>query len=64
MDEVDILLVKESIFKDNNQRADLLREELIVRNLRLVPYVAWKIALRHNIDREELDTYGYMYKKG
>ncbi len=37
----------------------LLREELIVRNLRLVPYVAWRLALRHEIDQEELESYGY-----
>lgn len=36
MDEVDILLVKESIFKDNNQRADLLREELIKKKVMFV----------------------------
>ena len=32
---------------DNNPE---LREELILRNQKLVPYVAWKIARRHNIN--------------
>ena len=36
MDEIDILLVKESIFKDNNQRAELLREELRKKKLTFV----------------------------
>ena len=36
MDEIDILLVKESIFKDNNQRAELLREELKRKKLTFV----------------------------
>ena len=37
----------------------VLREELVIRNLRLVPYVAWKIALRHEMEVEEIESYGY-----
>ncbi len=37
----------------------VLREELIIRNLRLVPYVAWKMAFRHDIAQEEIESYGY-----
>ncbi len=37
----------------------VLREELIIRNLRLVPYIAWRLALRHGVNKEELESYGY-----
>lgn len=40
-------------------RDPLLREELILRNIRLVGYSTWKIALRYDIDRTLLDSYGY-----
>ena len=36
-----------------------LREELILRNVRLVPYIAWQIALRHEVNQHELESYGY-----
>ena len=42
-----------------NTKDPMLREELIIRNLRLVPYVTWKLALRHDINHEELESYGY-----
>lgn len=36
MDQVDILLVKESIFKNNDERAEILRDELKKKNLLFV----------------------------
>ena len=36
-----------------------LKKELIERNLRLVPYVAWRLALIHGVDQDELESYGY-----
>lgn len=37
----------------------VLREELILRNLRLVPYCSWGIARNYEVSKEELDSYGY-----
>ncbi len=36
-----------------------LREELIIKSLKMVPYCTWSMALKYNIDRQELDSYGY-----
>lgn len=40
-------------------RDPIIREELITRNLRLVPYITWKLSLYHGIDQEELESSGY-----
>lgn len=50
---------KEKFTEYNRTHDPVLREELIVRNLRLVPFIAWKLALLHNINQEELESFGY-----
>lgn len=37
----------------------VIREQIILSNLRLVPYVAWKYSVIYNIPIEELESYGY-----
>lgn len=37
----------------------ILREELIARNLKLVPYCTWKVALYHDVSVDEVNSYGY-----
>ena len=37
----------------------VLLEELVNRNLRLIDFVAWKLALRHKMDENSLISYGY-----
>ena len=36
-----------------------IRQILIESNMRLIPFVTWHMAKYYNIDREELDSYGY-----
>ena len=40
-------------------RDPILREELILHNMRLVPYFAWRYAAFYGIDIHELESYGY-----
>lgn len=37
----------------------VIREQLILHNMRLVPYIAWKIADFYGLSMHELESYGY-----
>lgn len=51
--------MKEKFIQYYETRDPELREELILRNIRIVPYITWSIAKNSDVDREELDGYGY-----
>ena len=52
-------LMRQKFIEYYNTKNSKLRQELIEMNMKLVPYVTWRIAKYHNIDRSELDSYGY-----
>ena len=37
----------------------VIREQLILKNMRLVPWVAYKLSIKYGIDINELNSYGY-----
>ena len=53
----EVTLKKITMYKQNNDQK--LREEIIVDNMRLVPYVAYRYAIATGIDQHELESYGY-----
>lgn len=55
--EKDELLSKFVLYKKTKD--PILKEQLILSNLRLVPYVAWKYSIMYNIPVEEIESYGY-----
>ena len=52
------LFIKYNELKDETIRSEI-REKLKLSNLRLVPFCAYRLALRHDIDKKELESYGY-----
>ena len=55
--EKDELQAKFVLYKKTKD--PILKEQLILSNLRLVPYVAWKYSIMYNIPVEEIESYGY-----
>lgn len=53
----DETLEKINLYKKNGDKN--LRDEIITDNMRLVPYVAYKYAMSTNINKHELESYGY-----
>lgn len=53
----DETLIKLDIY--NKTKSKEVKKEIIVDNLRLVPWVAYKYSLMYNIDSKELESYGY-----
>lgn len=51
--------MQEKFLEYYDTKDPILREELIARHLKLVPYCTWKIALYHDVDVDELNSYGY-----